>query len=325
MNPASPDPPLPIAPWGLLLALVSAAFYTGTNICLRSVVHCDDIWVSCLKAVPTLALAALLVGVDRLRGRGVWPSRGVVAALFATALVAHWGGNVVFQVGLREIGLAFSVPLTFGVLIVGGAVMGRVFLAEPITSRSVLAMLVLVAAIALLSLGAGAPGPPVPTLRAAAAASRWGLVLGVAAASFSGLCYALMGIVMRRLATRRVPVSIMLLVISLTGVVTLGLGSVARVGLGGLAHGDGADISAMLGGGACNALAFLMLGKALELAPVVQVNSVNASQTAMAAVAGVLLFGEQATPPLVLGMALTVVGLVLISQKSSAAVEGQGG
>jgi drug/metabolite transporter (DMT)-like permease len=140
----------------------------------------------------------------------------------------------------------------------------------------------------------------------------------VAAACFSGVCYAVMGVVMRRLAVRRVPVSVMLLVISTTGVITLGLGSVARLGWAGLAASDGADVSAMLGGGAFNALAFLLLGKALELAPVVQVNSVNASQTAMAAVAGIVFFGEQATVPLAIGLLLTVAGLVLISRKDPA-------
>ena len=111
--------------------------------------------------------------------------------------------------------------------------------------------------------------------------------------------------------------------ISVTGVVTLGLGGMASVGWDGLVGSGSADIAAMLGAGAFNAVAFLMLGKALELAPLAQVNSINASHTAMAAVAGILFFREQPTWTLAIGLGLTVIGLVLVARKGQRGVQNQ--
>jgi drug/metabolite transporter (DMT)-like permease len=68
----------------------------------------------------------------------------------------------------------------------------------------------------------------------------------------------------------------------------------------------------MLLAGLCNAAAFLTLTLALQLAGLVYVNALNASQTAMAAVAGVVVFGEAVTPWLVLGVLLTAGGFLLM-------------
>ena len=59
-------------------------------------------------------------------------------------------------------------------------------------------------------------------------------------------------------------------------------------------------------------LAFAALTKALHLSSVLFVNVLNASQTAMAAVIGVLMFGEASSWPMVLGVLLTVVGLLMM-------------
>ncbi len=63
-----------------------------------------------------------------------------------------------------------------------------------------------------------------------------------------------------------------------------------------------------------NAVAFLALTKSLQLVPVVYVNALNATQATMAAVAGVLLFAERSSPALWFGVALTVVGLLLMQR-----------
>ena len=71
----------------------------------------------------------------------------------------------------------------------------------------------------------------------------------------------------------------------------------------------------MLGAGVFNAIAFLAVTKAFQLISVVYVNSLNASQAAMAAIAGVILFSEPMSLPLAVGVALTIAGLMLIRQR----------
>jgi drug/metabolite transporter (DMT)-like permease len=59
-------------------------------------------------------------------------------------------------------------------------------------------------------------------------------------------------------------------------------------------------------------LAFAALTKALHLSSVPFVNALNASQSAMAAVIGVLLFREAFSLPLLSGVLLTAVGLLMM-------------
>ena len=52
----------------------------------------------------------------------------------------------------------------------------------------------------------------------------------------------------------------------------------------------------MLAAGVCNTVAFIALTKSLQLTSIVYVNSLNATQATMAAIAGVFIFGEDSRP-----------------------------
>ena len=41
---------------GFILGSISSVAYSAANVFLRSVDHCDAVWVSCVKAVPTFAI-----------------------------------------------------------------------------------------------------------------------------------------------------------------------------------------------------------------------------------------------------------------------------
>jgi drug/metabolite transporter (DMT)-like permease len=73
----------------------------------------------------------------------------------------------------------------------------------------------------------------------------------------------------------------------------------------------------MLLAGVGNALSFVALTISLRLTSVVYVNSLNATQAAMAALAGLLFFGEVLSPWLLVGLVLTVVGLLYMRQGKS--------
>ena len=75
------------------------------------------------------------------------------------------------------------------------------------------------------------------------------------------------------------------------------------------------DWGIMLAAGVLNAVAFFALSKALRLVTVVHVNLVNASQVAMAAVAGVAFFDEAWTAALSIGVGLTVLGLLVMRKR----------
>jgi DME family drug/metabolite transporter len=295
--------------------MTASCLYTAASICQRQLVACDALWAACVKAVPTMLLAAGGMWWLRRRGRP-WPAPRVFAALLLTGLLVQLAGNGAFQWSLAVVGLAPAVPLCFGALIVGGALLGRLYLGEPITVRAGLAMILLLAAIGLLAAGskhtAAITSPP-----PAISPGLWS-ALGVAAALGSGLAYAVQGAVIRHVARREVPVMYVLLVLSTTGVASLGTISILRLGADGIV-GVSQGLWAWLAlQGLFNAGAFYALSKSLQWVPMVQVNVLNASQIALAALAGVIFFHEEVTAYLLGGVGLTIVGLLLIDRGSPA-------
>src|SRR5207247_11387904 len=101
--------------------------------------------------------------------------------------------------------------------------------------------------------------------------------------------------------------------VSLMGLLALGMISWLRIGHRGMLETKSTDWTLMLGAGLCNTVAFVALTKSLQLTSVVYVNALNATQAPLAAVAGVLIFGEALSPWLALGVGLTIAGLMCLA------------
>lgn len=309
-------PPRPVATHGnpvvrgVVFGIVSALGYTATNIFLKEVDEFDPFFVSCLKNVPVVVLCAIWIRQGRPGGKPL--SARMLLVLLATGVVVQIVGNAGYQWALLRIGLAITVPLSFSTIIAGGAILSRIFLGEPITPRLALAMAVIVAAVVTLSLGAEEAKSD-----AGAAAAGASAALGVVVACASGLAYSLSGIVIRASANQQASLPATIGLYSLTGVLLLGALALWNSGWSTLAATPAWDLMVMLMAGACNALAFFALGKSLTYLPVVVVNTLNASQAALSAVAGVLLFAEPLTPGLMAGCVLTILGLLLASRRGS--------
>lgn len=334
------------ASWaGTLYGLFAAVGYTAANVCLRAVADCDPVWVSAVKAFPTVVLVGPWLLVHYARGERLLPASRVLVILVLTGLLAHIGGNVVFQWSLGVIGMALAVPLTLGTLILASALLGRVLLGEPVTLRTLTSIVTLIVAIAMLSLGANEahraviresrgidPAAPLirPDYRPLDAGEEnlpqrlhpgepsWSLgfvVAGVSAALLSGLAYAVLSVVIRYGVTGRASLTVTLVTVASTGVLSLGVLSLWRTGWQGLWDTPRADLATMLVAGTCNAISFVALTRCLQLTNVVYANALNATQAAMAALAGIVLFQEAQSGELIVGVLLTIAGLVLMRQR----------
>ncbi len=294
---------------GAFLGILSAITYTGANIFLRHVaVVCDPAWVSFTKAVPATIVGWTLVLIGMWQGRRMMPPGDLLRTLIALAVFVQLAGNIAFQWSLGQIGLALAVPLSFGSIIVSGAILGRIWLSEHITIRSAFAIVILISAVVILSLGA-APEQRVITKDMVATPA---VLLGVIAACSAGLAYAVNTTYIRAMALGVMPVATTLMVISTVGVVVHGILTSFRIGWAGVTATTADQWLAMLGAGVFNAIAFFSLGYALQRITVLHVNLLNASQVAMAAMAGVILFGEQPSTAMFVGCALTAVGMILV-------------
>ena len=294
--------------FGTLCGLVSAAVYTAANACLRAVHDLDPVWVSAVKAVPTVGCMIPWMLLHYRNGVRLMPRARVLVAIAAAGLCGQLLGNVSFQWALGQIGMALTVPLTLGGMIVCASILGRIFLGEPVSTRMAVAVSVLLVAMAVLSLGADDARRSL----APVASNPWSLVAGVAAAGGSGLAYSVLNVVIRWSVSRHASLPVTLFTVSIMGLVSLGSVSFLRIGWSGMVATSTSDWWIMLGAGVCNAIAFVALTKSLQLTNVVYVNALNATQATMAAVAGVLIFQEAVSEALVAGVGLTIVGLLLM-------------
>jgi drug/metabolite transporter (DMT)-like permease len=223
---------------------------------------------------------------------------------------------------LGIVGISLAVPILLGSIIVGGAALSRVFLGEVITRHSAGAVLVLLVAIALLGLAAHQSQPvsgntssadtPVPS-------GPWLMVVGSCGAVVAGTAFGTLGVIIRYGVRGHSPMSTATVTVGVVGVVGLGTVSWLRLGWDELLATSHEDLGVMLAAGVCNATAFICLTKALQLLSVVHVNAISASQSAMAAVAGVLIFSEPLRATMVMGVLLTVAGLSLMQSGQEAA------
>jgi len=299
---------------GTVLGILSAVAYTTANLGLRSVAQGGDldwaIFVSANKAAPVALIAWGLVIYRTARGLPGLPPRELLLPLLATGMVMQFGGNVMFQFALSRGGLALTVPLTFSTIIISGAVLSRMVLAEPITPRMLMAMATMMLAVALLSQGAGTAS------QALVVDADWqSTVLAVVTGVLSGIGYGSCGVMIRRCMTRDLSYSATIVLISSVGLFGLGPYALMRLGWPAVSQISSEVWLRMLGAGLANAVAFFSINAAYKRLSVVRVNLLNASQAAMAAIAGVVLFAEPNTWWLRAGTAMTILGLILSARR----------
>ena len=301
--------------FGALLGCISAVGYTAANGFLKAAADCElnAIWVSSVKTVPTVAGALLLLTWSWHRGQRLFPARNVVLELLIAGLFGQIAGNVLFQWSLGIMGLAITVPLCFGAIICSSVVLGRLWLDELVTRATMCSVGLIVAAIWILSLSAGDAYHPIQ------AASTSQITSAVTAACIAGLAYGVLGMVIRRAAIANASVAATTFLISGVGTVSLSILSWQQQGWAGIEQTTANEWMLMVSAGVCNFIAFVALTRALQITSLIFVNAINASQVAMAAVMGVLLFGEEISLGLLLGATLTVVGLMIMPRKSAQA------
>ncbi len=293
---------------GTVYCVISALGYTATNICLRYLaVESHQGLVIAVKELVTVGVVGPWLVFRGLRGLRSWPRLPALVPLMLVGLATQLVANLGILWAMSVVGLAVTIPVALGVALVGSAFLGRIVLGERVTPRSCVAVGLLIASIALLKMGADQGA------RLSAVDPFWA-ALAVAAACLAGVTFATLSVTIRRSVSGDVSPYAVVFIITGMGVISLGPLSVWQLGLDGLAATPPGDFGVMLLSGAFNLIAFLAITKGLQRTTVVHANVLNASQVAMAAVAGLVLFAEPPSIPLTLGICLTVVGTVLIDR-----------
>ena len=316
---------------GTACCVVSALGYSGANVCLRKLaeLQADEMWVVCNKELVTVAVVGPWLLWRAARRLPVLPPPKTLAILLTVGLAVQMGANLGVQFAMGVVGLAIAVPAIFGVMLTASAVLGRVVLGERVSRRSAVAIGVLLASLPLLGVAAdaarqaGSEASAVAALDAThsdTATSKtlrhppWKVAAAVAAACLAGAVYSVLTITIRHSVCGSANPGTIVFFVTITGVLVLGGLSVYRLGIPALLDTPPRQLAWMLAAGTFNLIAFLAITKGLELTTVVHVNVLNASQVAMAAVAGLIWFAESPSGWLIVGVCVTIAGVVMIDR-----------
>lgn len=271
---------------GTFYCILSAVFYTLMGICQRELSgNCDPVWVNCVQASVSTVVFGIYLTFRSARGRSAWPPLGVALGLMALGAITQLGGTS-YQWSLGKIGLSIGNPLQMGVMLAASAILGLLILGERVSWRAVAAIVLITMSIILLGSGAESANEAMQTddlttnqivaidtgssitsderSEAPAPSGPFWIMLGVAAACFSGVAFAILTVGMRKTATEDTSPEAIVFFINCMGILFLGPWALWRLGLDGMMATSPRDLAVMLATGVCNLLAFLLIAKQLH-------------------------------------------------------------
>lgn len=299
---------------GSIAGIASAFLYTAANVQLRRAVSVDPFLVAAVKALPTVVGLTPVVLWYLFAGKPLGTNYSLLPRFALVALIGQFVGNAAFQVALGHIALAVAVPITLGTLIVGGGALGWFLLGEPISRGKWMAMAVLITAVVVLSTGENGTNA---TSRSSGDETEPIVWFGAACAIASGAAYSLFGVITRRTLNNGLSMPATMMTSGLVGAISLWSFCLIRLGPDAVLAIRSDQWITMAWAGTFNFAAFVALSASLKFLPVVAVNLINASQVAMAAIAGVYFFNESLNPSVATGIALTVIGLLVLTASSN--------
>jgi drug/metabolite transporter (DMT)-like permease len=300
---------LPPAAAGTLCCLVAVLGYSAANACMRklSMLACDSAWAICNKELITVVAVGPWLLRQAWRRKSGFPRGRPLAILVAAGLATELIGNIGLQWGYAIVGLAVMLPANTSFVLIATTVLGGILLGERVSARNVAAVGLLIFAVAVLGLGVARSAPAATAIPPA---SPLAVAAAIAVAAVAGVVFSLLGIAIRHCVTGTTSYSAVVVIITGTGVLSLGPLSFVSAGAAKLMATPWQQYELMFTAGICNLVAFLAVVRGLHLTTVLHVNTINAGQVAVAAVAGVLFFGEPCNRWLLLGVGLMIVGIL---------------
>jgi drug/metabolite transporter (DMT)-like permease len=297
---------------GMCCCAFAALCYTASNICSRQMttMDLDPALVNCAKETTAFSFAVVWAVFRSLRGLRVFPAKKEIFILLAVGLAVQLIGNLGSFWTMGKIGLVISIPTNSGAQLLFSALFGWLILRERVSRRTGVALGALTVALVFLGFGAQA----VKESLNSSGTSNAIVALAVAVSLAVGVTYAVMSIAMRRSMNQSVEQCAILFCIAGMGVTTMWSLSVSRLGLSAVLATPPEALRWMAAASFFNLIGFLGFAKGLQLTTVVHANFLNASQVALLAVVGMAFFREPVSPWLVLGIVMTLAGIVLIDQ-----------
>lgn len=282
-------------------AVITALSYTTVNVLLRAAAVEIDPWLgSMLRQVPVALLAWLAVlWVDRA---AMQPSSErflgwrVLGALVFSGFTSFVLGNVLFFGALANGGLGVAAAGAQGAVVVAGA-LGGYLLHERPSGRAWTGITLVVVGLYFIATAQGVPG------------GAW--LLGLLFAMGAGASYAVSNLVTRTVQRRRAALWATLAANSLGGLGVLLVVQLVRGGGNPVAGADAGQLWIVLLAGCVNALALVGIAQSLRHISVAASSSIQTATVIFSFLAAILVFGEYATWPMVVGVTAVAGGILV--------------
>jgi drug/metabolite transporter (DMT)-like permease len=287
-------------------ALAGALFYALSNVFSGAATRgyaLNPLLGAGMRALPTLFLCLAL----GWRGRSRKPAPTspladwrIFGALVACGLAVFVTGGTLLFMALQLGGVAVTTPIT-GTQVLWSAVIAALLLHQPLNRKMALGMLISICGVCLLALGRGGTWTLSP---------RWWLAVPFASAT--ALSWALSGVFVAYVLGRGVDRFQAMAVSSLIGVICIN--AILWIGgnIGVYSTTPGGVLWGLLIAGALGMAGLLSFISALAQTTVASANALNSLQVGLAPLISWLLMSESMTVGMGLGIALIMVGVVVV-------------
>jgi drug/metabolite transporter (DMT)-like permease len=298
---------------GELWALAGAVFYALSNVFSGAATRgyaLNPLLGAGMRALPTLFLCLALGW--RARGRKVAVTSPladwrILGALVASGLAVFVTGGTLLFMALRLGGVVVTTPVT-GTQVLWSAVIAALLLHQPLNRKMALGMLISICGVCLMALGRGGSLMLSP---------RWWLAVPFASAT--ALSWALSGVFVAYVLARGVDRFQAMAVSSLIGVICIN--GILWIGgnIGVYSTTPGRVLWGLVVAGALGMAGLLSFISALAQTTVASANALNSLQVGLAPLISWILMGESMNVWTGLGIALIMVGVMVVQVTKPAA------
>lgn len=307
-----------------ILPLLSAVFYTVSNACMRHLAgQGADVHLSiAIRESVAFYFALPLFLWLAFTGRTKWPSPKVFLTFFGIALAVQMVGNVLFLQAFAVIGMAVSVAGNWMGVLLGTPVVAYLMLRERISLRIGISLAIILVALAALTVG-------IQTREMSGADFsqnlQWLSIRMLLLTVMVGLINAVSCTYIRYMANLGYSPLLTVTMLPGVGFIFLSLYDFSQHGTATYAAFTGWQYFWAYTAGVANLLAFVALTLALKHLSVVKVSILNISQLALAPLAGLIIFHENMNTGILLGICLTIFGIVVANTGGQGEQEQQPG
>jgi drug/metabolite transporter, DME family len=308
---------------GTLCCIGAALGYSISNTFIRFLsVNIDQIWIVTIReSTASLFLLPLLLYEAR-NGRLSWGTPRARWTIIGCTSIMQLFANIPSVWAMSKVGMVVAVPIFLGINLVFAAIWGQLLLKQKVTLNAILAIGLLIVAILVFNFGATEVHESIAeTVETHETfgfiGNGWITTLAVLAACLAGLAFSQEGIAMTYAMEQGMSIVAVAWIVPTVGMVLFLPIKMMMTDWSFVNSVINLDhiqiIIAILGMCLANASSFLMVTTGFRLITVVHVNVINSSQVALCAVCGILFFNEPASPLIVLGLVLSIIGITLIS------------